>query len=188
MMRLSPAMSWSRHGDDIFVHGERQVLQLPDCPPEVDSLMHLLDAGCESAAIGSLDIDPSRAQAILDTLRTTNCLVQYVSDRWVGTSMERQADYFSALGANPDEAQAILGSTHVAVLGIGGIGSVALAHLVSAGVSQFTLIDGDIVQPHNLNRQLIYGPADVGGRKVDAAVDWIAKRNPSAVVRSVPRW
>jgi molybdopterin/thiamine biosynthesis adenylyltransferase len=101
--------------------------------------------------------------------------------------VERQADYFCALGANPDEAQTILGSANIAILGLGGIGSVALAHLVSAGVSQYTLIDGDTVAPNNLNRQFIYCPADEGRRKVDAAADWIAFRNPSAVVRSVPR-
>ena len=123
MIRLSPAMTWSRHGTDIYVHGESQVLQLQDCPPAADSLMRVLETGCEQAAIDSLDIEPSRAAAILDTLRTTNCLVQNVSRRWVGTSVERQADYFCAMGANPDEAQAILDSANVAILGLGGIGS-----------------------------------------------------------------
>lgn len=187
MMRLSPAMTWSRHGTDIYVHGENQVLQLPDCPPAADSLMRALESGCEQAAIETLDIEPARAAAILDTLWTTNCLVQNVSHRWVGTSAERQADYFCALGAHPDEAQAILNSANVAILGLGGIGSVALTHLVSAGVGQYTLIDGDTVAQNNLNRQFIYCPSDEGRRKVYAAADWISSRNPAATVRSVPR-
>jgi sulfur-carrier protein adenylyltransferase/sulfurtransferase len=187
MMRLSPAMTWSRHGDDIFVHGESQVLQLPDCPPEADALLRLLEAGCDAAAIDALDLERTHAAKILDWLRTTNCLVQNVSHAWAGTSLERQADYLCALGADPDEAQASIGSARVAILGVGGIGSVVLAHLVSAGFSQYVLIDGDTVQPHNLNRQFIYGSADVGRRKVDAAVDWIASRNPAAVVRIIPR-
>ena len=187
MMRLSPAMTWSRHGADIYVHGESQVLQLRDCPPEADSLMRLLEAGCDDAAVAALAIEPSRAATILKTLRSTACLVEAASSNWVGTTVERQADYFCALGANPDEAQAILGDAHVAILGVGGIGSVVLAHLVSAGVGHFTLIDGDSVQPHNLNRQFIYGLADVGRRKVEAATDWVAARNSSAVVRNVPR-
>ena len=187
MIRLSPAMTWSRHGTDIYVHGESQVLKLQDCPPGADSLMRVLETGCGQAAIDSLDIEPSRAAAILDTLRTTKCLVQNVSRRWVGTSVERQVEYFCAMGVNPDEAQAILASANVAILGLGGIGSLALAHLVSAGVRQYTLIDGDTVAPNNLNRQLIYCPADEGRCKVDAAADWIASRNPSAAVRSVPR-
>ena len=187
MMRLSPAMIWSRHGDDIYVHGESQVLQLRDCPPEVDSLMQLLETGCDDVGVAALDVEPSRAAAILKALRSTDCLVEASSHNWVGTAVERQADYFCALGANPDEAQPILANAHVAILGVGGIGSIVLAHLVSAGVGNYTLIDGDTVQPHNLNRQFIYSLSDVGRCKVHAATDWIVARNPSAIVRSVPR-
>jgi molybdopterin/thiamine biosynthesis adenylyltransferase len=187
MIRLSPAMSWHRDGDDIYVHGESQVLQLRDCPAGADALMRLLEAGGDPTALGVLDIDPSRATKIVDALRGAKCLVSAASHRWRGTALERQADYFCALGANSDEAQAVINSARIALLGIGGIGAVALAHLVSAGVSRYTLIDGDTVQSHNLNRQFIYDPADVGRSKVDAAADWIASRNPSAVVQRVPR-
>jgi molybdopterin/thiamine biosynthesis adenylyltransferase len=62
-----------------------------------------------------------------------------------------------------------------------------LAHLVTAGVSRYTLIDGDVVQSDNLNRQLIYSPADVGRLKVEAAAGWVMQRIPSAVIRCVPR-
>jgi hypothetical protein len=187
MMRLSPAMSWSRHGNDIFVHGESQVLQLRDCPREADALLRLLEVGCEAGAIDTLDIEPTHAARILDWLRTTNCLVHNASYKWAGTSLERQADYFCALGADPDEAQAAIGNAQIAILGVGGIGSVVLAHLASAGFSRYTLIDGDTVQPQNLNRQIVYGFSDVGRRKVDAAADWLATRNPEAAVRVVPR-
>jgi molybdopterin/thiamine biosynthesis adenylyltransferase len=187
MMRLSPAMNWSRQDNGIYVHGENQVLLLRGCPPEADSLMHLLERGCDSTAIETLDLEPSWVDDILHILRKANCLVHTVSHRWFGTSLERQADYFSALGADPDEVQSTLARARVAILGIGGIGSVTLAHLVSAGVSQYTLIDGDTVRPDNLNRQLIYRSVDVGRLKVDAAAEWIRQRNSSAVVRSVPR-
>jgi sulfur-carrier protein adenylyltransferase/sulfurtransferase len=187
MMRLSPAMTWSRHGSDLYVHGETQVLLLRDCPPEADSLMRLLETGCESMALEALDLEARRVADILDVLRQANCLVHNASRRWIGTSLERQADYFSALGADPDEVQSTLGSARVAILGVGGIGAVALAHLVSAGVSRYTLIDGDTVQPGNLNRQLIYRPEDVGRLKVEAAAEWVSRRNPAAVVRPVPR-
>ena len=187
MMRLSPAMTWSRHGNDVYVYGESQVLQLRNCPPEADALLRLLEAGCEPAAIDTVDIEPARAAEVLDWLRETNCLVRNGSHRWVGTPWERQTDYFCALGADPDEAQAILATARVAILGVGGIGSIVLAHLVSAGVSRYTLIDSDVVSPHNLNRQFIYAASDVGRLKVDAAADWIAARNPSAVISTFPQ-
>ena len=187
MMRLSPAMSWSRHGADIYVHGERQVLQLPDCPPEADALFVLLQAGCDEDVIDRLDIERSSTTRILDWLRAANCLVSTASHTWVGTSLERQADYFCALGADPDAAHAKIGAARVAILGVGGIGSVVLAHLASAGFRRFTLIDGDTVQLHNLNRQNMYRVADAGRHKVDAAADWIAERNPGATVDVFPR-
>ena len=62
-------------------------------------------------------------------------------------------------------------ATRIAILGVGGIGSVVLAHLASAGFSRYTLIDGDTVQLHNLNRQIVYCFSDVGRRKVDVAAD-----------------
>lgn len=185
-MRLSPAMTWSRRDGAIYIHGETQVLLLRACPPETDALMHLLETGCDSTAVDALGLDATSVADILGALRKANCLVHTDSRSWVGTSLERQADYFSALGADPDLVQPTLGSARIAILGLGGIGSVALAHLVSAGVSRFTLIDGDVVQTDNLNRQLIYGPADVGRAKVEAAADWVRERCPSAVIRCVP--
>lgn len=180
-------MTWSRRGDAIYVHGETQILLLRDCPPEADALMHLLEAGCDSTAVEALGLDATRVSEILDALRKANCLVHNDTRRWSGTSLERQAEYFSALGAAPDLVQQALDSAKITILGLGGIGSVVLAHLVSAGVSRYTLIDGDVVQTGNLNRQLIYSPADVGRYKVQVAADWVRQRYPSAVIRSVPR-
>lgn len=149
--------------------------------------MDLLEVGCESTAVEALDLEPSAAAEILDILSSANCLVHNAASRWVGTSLERQADYFSAMGADPDEVQSALANAKIAILGVGGIGSIALTHLVSAGACNFTLIDGDTVAPDNLNRQVIYRLSDVGRRKVDAATDWILERNALAVVHTVPR-
>jgi hypothetical protein len=186
MMRLSPAMSWSRRGDEIYVHGESQVLLLRDCPPQTDSLLQLLEAGCDSTAIETVDLEPGFVANVLEILGQAKCLVHTASHRWVGTSLERQADYYCAMGADPDSVHDTFTSARIAILGVGGIGSVALAHLAAAGVGRFTLIDGDTVQIDNLNRQFIYSPSDVGRPKVDAAADWVRQRNPYAAVRAVP--
>jgi molybdopterin/thiamine biosynthesis adenylyltransferase len=187
VIRLSPAMTWSRRDAEVFVHGETQILLVSDCPPDVDAMMRLLVRGCDSTAFAGLDIETSCVTGILEILREANCLIDVSSDRWAATALERQADYFAALGADPDEVHANLGTATVALLGLGGIGSVTLAHLVSAGLQRFTLVDGDVVQIHNLNRQFLYRPSDVGRRKVDAVADWVRERHPTAMIRSVPR-
>lgn len=187
VIRLSPAMTWSRRDGDIYVHGETQILQLRDCPAQADALMRLLEAGADSTAIEAAGVDAASVAAIMDALHKANCLVYSDPRTWVGTTLERQADYYSALGASPDLVQSTLHSAQITILGVGGIGSVTLAHLVSAGIGRYTLIDGDVVEPDNLNRQFIYGPADVGRKKVEAAADWVRQRHASAAIRCVPR-
>jgi molybdopterin/thiamine biosynthesis adenylyltransferase len=187
MIRLSPAMAWSRRGDDIYIHGERQVLALRGYPASADTLMRLLEAGCEPGDLADAQFESARAEEILTTLRAARCLVETGSNHWVGTSLERQAEYFIAMGKSPDDVHSALRNALVAILGVGGIGSVVLGHLASAGVGRFILIDGDTVQTHNLHRQLIYRPVDVGRLKVEVAAEWVLQRNTSAEVHTVPR-
>jgi molybdopterin/thiamine biosynthesis adenylyltransferase/TusA-related sulfurtransferase len=59
----------------------------------------------------------------------------------------------------------------VAVVGVGGLGCPAALAVVQAGVRHVTLVDPDRVETSNLHRQPIYGPADVGRVKVEAAAE-----------------
>lgn len=70
-----------------------------------------------------------------------------------------------------DTGQAILHNLHVAVVGLGGTGSVAFAQLAHLGVGHITIIDGDHVESSNLSRILGATVADIGTSwKVDVAV------------------
>lgn len=62
------------------------------------------------------------------------------------------------------EQQAVL------ILGVGGLGSGVALNLLRLGVGKLFLLDYDVVDIHNLNRQLLYSHADVGTPKVEAAV------------------
>jgi len=57
----------------------------------------------------------------------------------------------------------------VAVVGLGGVGGPALECLVRSGIRHFLLIDSDIVQSSNLNRQTLYDISNLGMKKVSAA-------------------
>lgn len=61
----------------------------------------------------------------------------------------------------------------VAVVGLGGIGNAVLARLVRMPVTTLSLIDGDRVEEHNLERQPLFAPADIGHYKVDVAHGWL---------------
>ncbi len=70
--------------------------------------------------------------------------------------------------------QVALSQSHVAVIGLGGIGSPALQYLAAAGIGQFTLVDNDAVDASNLQRQTIFSARDVGHGKAVAARRWLA--------------
>ena len=81
--------------------------------------------------------------------------------------------------------QARLKAASVAIVGAGGIGSPALHYLAAAGVGRLVAIDDDVVDVSNLQRQTLFGDADVGLRKVDAAVRAVARLNPYVDVEPV---
>lgn len=60
---------------------------------------------------------------------------------------------------------------NVMVIGVGGLGSWCLFHMLCLGIGRLTLVDGDAVQLHNLNRSILFAEDDVGRSKVAAAKD-----------------
>jgi len=70
--------------------------------------------------------------------------------------------------------QVELAGKHVAVIGLGGIGSPALQYLAAAGIGRFTLVDDDAVDASNLQRQTIFTMRDVGHGKAVSARRWMA--------------
>jgi sulfur-carrier protein adenylyltransferase/sulfurtransferase len=69
-------------------------------------------------------------------------------------------------------------ASRVAVLGAGGLGSPALLYLAAAGVGTIAVIDPDVVDTSNLQRQVVHGVDDVGRLKVDSAAEAMARVNP----------
>lgn len=83
-----------------------------------------------------------------------------------------------------DEGLMRLGSAHVAVFGVGGVGGYAVEALVRSGVGHLDLIDSDVVDVTNLNRQIIATETTVGHPKVIVAAERAASINPACEVRA----
>ena len=70
----------------------------------------------------------------------------------------------------------------VLAIGAGGLGSPVLMYLAAAGVGTIGIVDFDVVDRSNLQRQIIHGESDIGRPKVDSAADRIAEINPHVTV------
>jgi sulfur-carrier protein adenylyltransferase/sulfurtransferase len=81
------------------------------------------------------------------------------------------------------DGQKRLKNARVLVIGAGGLGAPALLYLAAAGVGTIGIVDFDIVDESNLQRQIIHGMADVGRSKAQSARDSIIAINPLVRVR-----
>jgi sulfur-carrier protein adenylyltransferase/sulfurtransferase len=81
------------------------------------------------------------------------------------------------------DGQKRLKNARVLVIGAGGLGAPALLYLAAAGVGTIGIVDFDVVDESNLQRQIIHGTADVGRPKAQSARDSIAAINPLVEVR-----
>lgn len=77
------------------------------------------------------------------------------------------------------EGQARIACGAALVVGAGGLGVPVLQYLAAAGVGRLGIVDADVVEASNLQRQPLYGVDDVGRRKAHVAAERLARLNPA---------
>jgi len=80
-----------------------------------------------------------------------------------------------------------LRSAHVAIVGLGGLGSPAALYLAAAGIGTLTLVDFDTVDASNLQRQIVHRDSNVGQLKVDSARTTLLELNPELMIHTISR-
>lgn len=83
------------------------------------------------------------------------------------------------------ESMTQLQSVRVILFGIGGVGSWCAEALIRTGLTHLTIVDGDTVQPSNLNRQLPATQATIGIPKVEALKERLLSINPDADIETI---
>ena len=107
----------------------------------------------------------------------------------MNTFSKQELDRYSRHITLPDfgiEGQKKLKSGSVLVIGAGGLGSPVLLYLAAAGVGKIGIVDDDVIDETNLQRQVIYGFEDIGKKKVIVAQERIKSINPHIQVKIYP--
>ena len=85
-----------------------------------------------------------------------------------------------------EKSMTLLQSKRVILFGIGGVGSWCAECLIRTGLTHLTIVDGDTVQPSNLNRQLPATQVTIGQPKVLALKERLLSINPDATIEAIP--
>lgn len=90
-----------------------------------------------------------------------------------------------ALPAMDLDGQERLLNAHVVIIGLGGLGCAVAPYLTAAGVGTLTLVDDDVVDAHNLQRQILFTESGVGGYKVDEAKRYLQSLNSHTTINAL---
>ena len=82
--------------------------------------------------------------------------------------------------------QKALKGASVLIIGAGGLGSPAAMYLAAAGVGRIGLVDFDVVDVTNLQRQILHSTPDIGRQKIDSACETLNAINPHVAVETFP--
>ena len=155
-------------------------------PGEPDLALRNLD-GAARTGLDALGHTPVRAgelgagaAGVLATLEAAGVVMPADPEATPSARHARQEPYLAALGLSQER----LSEACVVILGCGGLGTWALAALAGLGLGRLVIADDDTVELGNLNRQILFGEADLGERKIDCAARWVRAFDPGLRVET----
>ncbi len=118
------------------------------------------------------ELDASSVRVLLDMLFRLK-VIEYYNDEdlnLLDLAEQKQVLYIDYLQPEDEQKksiykQIVIKEKNIVILGTGGIGSYAILSMLGAGIRNLILIDGDIVEESNLNRQFFFNSSDIGKYK-----------------------
>ena len=101
--------------------------------------------------------------------------------------LNRYARQLILQGMDAAQQQQLLHSS-VLIVGAGGLGAPLLLYLAAAGLGDITIIDGDQIEPSNLNRQICFDSANIGKPKASTAAAMAKRLNPNIRINAIDAW
>ena len=77
----------------------------------------------------------------------------------------------------------ILSTKHIVLIGLGGLGCHIAQYLATSGLGKLSIIDNDIIEDTNLQRQILYTCSDIGKNKVDTVEQKLKTLNSDLVIK-----
>jgi molybdopterin/thiamine biosynthesis adenylyltransferase len=193
--RLKRTLELVTSGGDVYILRPTEDADLRIEQPD-DTARALLDAldGSRTAAELEREFGPERTREAVALLAGHGLVEDAADDARVDARTraryDRQLRYFSDLadgGVPASEYQRRLRDARVVMLGVGGLGCWAAYALACCGVGALVLVDGDVVEESNFNRQILYRQRDLGRPKVEAARDALAELDSRCALETVAR-
>jgi molybdopterin-synthase adenylyltransferase len=179
---------------------EHQLIVLPDPDGLIKAAMDKMDGTHDlrdiiaSLKADGFSISESGLSDIIEMLEQRGVIADAESLSAAGIGEAAAARYsrnlncWAAITSDDRTAvdiQAELGRAHVLILGIGGIGTSVAVSLAMAGCGQLTLVDFDLVELSNLNRQLLFTVDDLGKPKAEVAKKALQRINPGVKITTI---
>ncbi len=185
-----PVYPW--RGESIRIGADDQeVWEIPDPQGHWQRLLQLCDGMHSSTDIIktmiAAGVNFDEVCTAINHLREANIIIVFNKPYTESSHDERVRGNLAYFWAEKLDALAIqqqLDAMTVTVIGAGGGGSHFLMHLAALGVQHVRIVDYDIVDASNLNRQWMYDIQHIGSAKVDAAAEYVMNRVAGATVQT----
>jgi len=113
--------------------------------------------------------------------------IKKIIQKWCVILTEKQKERYSRQIISPvigEEGQEKLSKIKVLQIGAGGLGSPFALYLTAAGINELTIVDNDILDISNLQRQILYNETQIGEDKVKSAKSVLLKLNSDVIINT----
>lgn len=194
--------AWQRVGTDLHIVADSVHIVLADQDGQISLLLELLRNGTRSSAelaraliARSPSIQAADVGNAVHALDELGLVVDADAGEDVLTPRHRERfetnlgffSPFASLDRSAASFQRAVLDAHVVFLGTGGLGCAVIPALAGIGVNAMTLLDCDVVELKNFNRQYLYREKDIGRRKAERAAAWVREFNSSVELRVLDR-
>ncbi|MEM7621338.1 MAG: ThiF family adenylyltransferase [Pseudomonadota bacterium] len=203
LLHLNDALYVQPYDKQLIFHTPGNMQSISDNQEQVLEILQVIksvgDAGQQvvyEEVLKSIDISKSDFDNMLEFLIEEN-IIKYDIENLNPLSskslekFDRQIRSFATLAGNCKsdayKFQHKIENAHIAVLGLGGVGSYVAYGLASMGIGKLSLIEFDNIELSNTSRQMLYQECDVGQSKIDIATGKLQLTNPETKILAHPK-